>query len=95
MTTISRNSKPRLSNFLQCLPFWGMAVVCVDDPNVRAILPRVTKPVMPYGFSEDARIRAINVRAETDADAVHRAAHQRRHHEIRCHAQPDRAPTMY
>ena len=50
--------------FLQCLPFWGMAVVCVDDPNVRAILPRISKPVMPYGFSEDALVRAINVRAE-------------------------------
>ena len=50
--------------FLQCLPFWGMAVVCVDDPNVRAILPRIGKPVTPYGFSEDALVRAVNVRAE-------------------------------
>jgi len=56
--------KTAFVDFLQCLPFWGMAVLCVDDPNVRAILSRVTKPVMPYGFSEDARIRAINVRAE-------------------------------
>ena len=50
--------------FLQCLPFWGMAVVCIDDPNVRSILPRISKPVTPYGFSEDALVRAINVRAE-------------------------------
>ncbi len=50
--------------FLQQLPFWGMAVVCVDDPNVREILPRITKPVMTYGLSEEARIRAKNVRAE-------------------------------
>ncbi|SNR63966.1 UDP-N-acetylmuramate--L-alanine ligase [Methylobacillus rhizosphaerae] len=50
--------------FLQRLPFYGMAVVCIDDPNVRAILPQVSKPVMPYGFSEEARIRASNVRAE-------------------------------
>jgi UDP-N-acetylmuramate--alanine ligase len=50
--------------FLQQLPFWGMAVLCVDDVNVREILPRVTKPVMTYGFSEDARIRARNVRAD-------------------------------
>jgi UDP-N-acetylmuramate--alanine ligase len=56
--------KSAFVEFLQCLPFWGMAVLCVDDPNVRSILPRVTKPVMPYGFSEEARIRAINVRAE-------------------------------
>jgi UDP-N-acetylmuramate--alanine ligase len=50
--------------FLQQLPFWGMAVVCIDDANIREILPRVTKPVMTYGFSEDARVRAINVRAD-------------------------------
>jgi UDP-N-acetylmuramate--alanine ligase len=56
--------KSAFVEFLQQLPFWGMAVVCVDDPNIREILPRVTKPVMTYGFSEDARIRAKNVRAE-------------------------------
>ena len=50
--------------FLQQLPFWGMAVVCIDDANIREILPRVTKPLMTYGFSEDARIRAKNVRAD-------------------------------
>jgi UDP-N-acetylmuramate--alanine ligase len=50
--------------FLQQLPFWGMAVLCIDDPNIRAILPSVTKPIMPYGFSEDARIRGKNVRAD-------------------------------
>ncbi|MFL9610768.1 UDP-N-acetylmuramate--L-alanine ligase [Methylobacillus sp. Pita2] len=50
--------------FLQRLPFYGMAVVCIDDPNIRAILPQISKQVMPYGFSEEARIRASNVRAE-------------------------------
>ncbi len=49
--------------FLQRLPFYGMAVVCIDDPNVRAIMPRISKPIMPYGLSEDARFRAVNVRA--------------------------------
>ena len=56
--------KSAFVEFLQQLPFWGMAVVCVDDANVREILPRVTKPVMTYGFSEGARIRARNVRAD-------------------------------
>ena len=56
--------KSAFVEFLQQLPFWGMAVVCVDDANVREILPRVTKPVMTYGFSEEARIRARNVRAD-------------------------------
>lgn len=50
--------------FLQQLPFWGMAVVCIDDENVREILPRITKPVTTYGFSEGANIRATDVRAD-------------------------------
>lgn len=56
--------KSAFVEFLQQLPFWGMAVVCIDDANIREILPRVTKPVMTYGFSEEARVRAINVRAD-------------------------------
>lgn len=50
--------------FLQQIPFWGMAVLCVDDPTIREILPRVTRPIMTYGVSEDARIRAKNIRAD-------------------------------
>lgn len=56
--------KSAFVEFLQQLPFWGMAVVCIDDANIREILPQVTKPVMTYGFSEDARIRATKVRAD-------------------------------
>jgi UDP-N-acetylmuramate--alanine ligase len=56
--------KTAFVDFLQQLPFWGMAVVCVDDANIREILARVTKPVMTYGFSEEARVRAINVVAD-------------------------------
>lgn len=56
--------KTAFVDFLQQLPFWGMAVVCVDNANIREILPRVTKPVMTYGFSEEARVRAINVVAD-------------------------------
>ena len=56
--------KTAFVDFLQQLPFWGMAVVCVDDANIREVLPRVTKPVMTYGFSEEARVRAINVVAD-------------------------------
>lgn len=56
--------KSAFVEFLQQLPFWGMAVVCIDDHNVREILPRVTKPVTTYGLSEDANIRASDVRAD-------------------------------
>jgi UDP-N-acetylmuramate--alanine ligase len=56
--------KTAFVDFVQQLPFWGMAVVCVDDANIREILPRITKPVMTYGFSESASIRAMNVVAD-------------------------------
>jgi UDP-N-acetylmuramate--alanine ligase len=65
--------KQAFVEFLQHLPFYGRALVCIDDANVREILPRVTKPVTTYGFSEDADIRAENVRAAGPAmqfDAV-------------------------
>ncbi|NLR75046.1 UDP-N-acetylmuramate--L-alanine ligase [Leeia aquatica] len=48
-------------DFLQRLPFYGRAVLCVDDPHVRSILPRISKPVTTYGVSEDAHIRAENI----------------------------------
>ena len=48
-------------DFLQRLPFYGVAVVCVDDANVRAILPDVAKPLLTYGLAEDADLRAIDV----------------------------------
>jgi UDP-N-acetylmuramate--alanine ligase len=51
-------------DFLQRLPFYGMAVLCVDDANVRAIMPLVTKPITTYGLSEQAQVRAVNIRHE-------------------------------
>jgi UDP-N-acetylmuramate--alanine ligase len=50
--------------FLHRMPFYGTAILCVDDPAVREILPDVQCPVTSYGLSEDAQVRAINVRAE-------------------------------
>jgi UDP-N-acetylmuramate--alanine ligase len=50
-------------NFTHRLPFYGRAMMCIDDANVRSILPQVTKPVTTYGFSEDAEVRALNARA--------------------------------
>ncbi|VVE45430.1 UDP-N-acetylmuramate--L-alanine ligase [Pandoraea anhela] len=50
--------------FTQRLPFYGIAVLCVDDPNVREILPFVSKPIVRYGLSEDAQVRAVDVRAD-------------------------------
>jgi UDP-N-acetylmuramate--alanine ligase len=43
------------------LPFYGVAVLCVDDPHVRAIIRDIAKPVVTYGLSEDAELRAVDV----------------------------------
>jgi UDP-N-acetylmuramate--alanine ligase len=43
--------------FLHHLPFYGLAVLCFDDPYVRALLPKVGRPVMSYGFSQEADVR--------------------------------------
>ncbi|MBR0566669.1 UDP-N-acetylmuramate--L-alanine ligase [Azoarcus sp. L1K30] len=56
--------KQAFVDFLQRLPFYGVAVLCEDDPHVRSIMPLVSKQVVRYGFSETANIRAENVRAE-------------------------------
>ncbi|MHB1666285.1 MAG: UDP-N-acetylmuramate--L-alanine ligase [Thiomonas sp.] len=50
--------------FIARLPFYGAAILCVDDPGVRAILPFVSKPVTPYGLNEDAQVRAVDLRAD-------------------------------
>ncbi|MBE9608055.1 UDP-N-acetylmuramate--L-alanine ligase [Chitinilyticum piscinae] len=55
--------KQAFVDFLHHLPFYGRAVLCIDDPHVRAILPRVTSPVTTYGVSDDAMLRAENIRA--------------------------------
>ncbi|MDO8413460.1 MAG: UDP-N-acetylmuramate--L-alanine ligase, partial [Gallionellaceae bacterium] len=54
--------KQAFVDFVEHLPFYGMAMVCVDDINVRAILPSISKPITTYGFAEDAQVRAVNVR---------------------------------
>ena len=51
-------------DFVQHLPFYGTAVLCIDDANVREILPAITKPVTTYGLSEAAQIRAVDVQAD-------------------------------
>jgi UDP-N-acetylmuramate--alanine ligase len=48
-------------DFVQRLPFYGVAVLCIDDANVRAILPEIVKPVVTYGLAPDAQLRAVDV----------------------------------
>jgi UDP-N-acetylmuramate--alanine ligase len=56
--------KQAFVDFLARLPFYGSAVLCIDDPHVREILPFVSKPVITYGLAPEAQVRAVNVRAE-------------------------------
>ena len=56
--------KQAFVDFLQRLPFYGVAVLCEDDPNVREIMPQVSKQIVRYGLSPTANIRAENVRAD-------------------------------
>ncbi|TPB75779.1 UDP-N-acetylmuramate--L-alanine ligase [Burkholderia pseudomallei] len=55
--------KQAFIEFTQRLPFYGSAVVCIDDANVRQIVPLISKPVVRYGFAADAQVRAENVEA--------------------------------
>lgn len=45
--------------FMNNVPFYGINVVCGDDPGVRALLPRVKRPVLTYGFAADNHLRAV------------------------------------
>lgn len=56
--------KQAFVDFLHRMPFYGRAILCIDSPAVREILPKLARPVTTYGFAEDAQVRAINVRAE-------------------------------
>ncbi len=56
--------KEAFVQFTLRLPFYGVAVLCLDDANVREIMPQVTKPIVTYGVCEDAQLRAQDVRHE-------------------------------
>jgi len=50
--------------FVHRLPFYGLAIVCIDDANVREMLPKLTRKALTYGLDEQADIRAINVQSD-------------------------------
>jgi UDP-N-acetylmuramate--alanine ligase len=54
--------KQAFVEFIQKLPFYGTAILCVDDACVREIMPFISKPIVTYGFSDDAQVQAINIR---------------------------------
>jgi UDP-N-acetylmuramate--alanine ligase len=65
------------TGFANRVPFYGLAVVCLDDPNAAAILPRITKRVVTYGFSRAADYVAVDVRHEGPVTHFRAVAHGR------------------
>jgi UDP-N-acetylmuramate--alanine ligase len=61
--------KSSFVEFLHRMPFYGAAIVCVDDPAVREIIPSIARPVITYGLAEEAQIRAVDIVAKQGAMA--------------------------
>jgi len=55
--------KQAFVEFTQRLPFYGAAVLCIDDAHVREIMPLISKPITTYGFHEEAQVRAVEAKA--------------------------------
>jgi len=51
-------------DFLHRMPFYGAAVVCIDDPHVAALLPRIARPLVTYGLANEAMVQALDIQAE-------------------------------
>jgi len=58
------NIKKAYIDFIHNLPFYGLAILCFDDPVVEEVAYQIRKPIVSYGFSEDVDFRAINLRQE-------------------------------
>lgn len=56
--------KQTFVSFLHNLPFYGLAIVCVDDPVVREIISQINKPIITYGTREGANVRARNIKQQ-------------------------------
>ncbi len=56
--------KQAFVEFIEHIPFYGRAVLCADDENVRSVMSMISKPVTTYAIDQPADLRAINVRAE-------------------------------
>ncbi|MDB6000052.1 MAG: murC [Rhizobacter sp.] len=61
--------KQAFVDFIHRMPFYGAAILCADDAAVREIVPMISRPIVTYGFGEDAMVRAVDMRA--DAGTMH------------------------
>jgi len=55
--------KAAFVEFIHRMPFYGAAILCSDDAGVRSIMPMISRPVVTYGFGEDAMVRAVDTSA--------------------------------
>ncbi len=55
--------KAAFVEFLHRMPFYGAAILCIDDDAIKSILPQVSRPITSFGLSEDAQIRAFDIEA--------------------------------
>jgi len=53
--------KNTFNQFIHNLPFYGLAVLCHDDPVIRKMLKKISRPIITYGFDKNADVRAIDV----------------------------------
>jgi UDP-N-acetylmuramate--alanine ligase len=67
--------KSAFVDFLHKMPFYGAALLCIDDAGIQSIMSQVARPITTYGLSEGAQIRAVNVQA---ADGTMKFTVQRR-----------------
>lgn len=56
------NLKAAFLSFVNKVPFYGLSILCMENQHVRDILPRIHRRFLTYGFSEDAEVRAVNIR---------------------------------
>ena len=56
--------KQAFVEFLHRMPFYGAAILCAEDAGVRSIMPMISRPLVSYGFGEDAMVRAVDVQAQ-------------------------------
>ena len=59
-----RRLRATFIEFLHNLPFYGLAIVCLDDAGVQSILPELKRATLTYGLHEDADIRAVAIRSD-------------------------------
>ena len=54
--------KSSFVDFLHNLPFYGLAILCLDDATLASVMPRISRPIMTYGLAAAADVRAVNIR---------------------------------